>query len=254
MPKNISSPEEYERAAELIVSSGAGTSLTGAGISVDSGIPPFTGTSGLWEKYDPEEYVTITGFARNPAKVWKLYKELGHMLEDAEPNEGHITLATLEKAGYINGVITQNIDALHQKAGSEKVIEYHGGGNRAVCMKCRKQFPLDEKLLEKDPPECPDCKVVLKPDIVFYGEPIPRYAALESMAMVQDAGFILVVGTASIVYPANQLPLAIKGKGGAIIEFNVERTPLTEIADVTLYGSSSETLPRLLEELKRKEQ
>jgi NAD-dependent deacetylase len=241
---------DIHKATDIIKKLAPGIALTGAGISVDSGIPPFRGSGGLWEKYDPNEYVSIGGFSRNPEKVWNLYLELGATLLEAKPNPGHIALAELEEMSYLNGVITQNIDGFHQKAGSRRVVEYHGGGDRAVCLRCHKSFPLNEDKLKEIPPKC-DCGQILKPDIVFYGEQIPRAAILESQELIEESNFIIVVGTSATVVPASQIPVMVKRLGGKIIEINVEPTPLTDIADVSLFGSSSEKLPELVKILKK---
>jgi NAD-dependent deacetylase len=239
------SDSELKKAVEIITEYFPGTVLSGAGISVDSGIPPFRGSGGLWEKYDPEEYVSISGFIRNPEKIWQLYIELGKLLLNSKPNPGHNALAEMEKRGYLNGIITQNIDGLHFRSGSAKVVEFHGSSDRAVCIKCYKTYFLDEKKLSEKVPRC-DCGEVLKPDIVFFGELIPRSALLESQELIEDSRFILVVGTSAVVYPANQLPMQIKRRGGKIIEVNTEPTPLTQAADVSLLGSTSEILPKLV--------
>lgn len=238
------SDSDLKKAVEIITEYAPGTVLSGAGISVDSGIPPFRGQGGLWEKYDPEEYVSISGFTRNPKKIWQLYIELGRLLLESKPNPGHYALAEMEKRGYLNGIITQNIDGFHYKAGSVRVVEYHGSSDRAVCLKCYKTFFLDEKKLSEEVPRC-DCGQVLKPDIVFFGELIPRSALLESQELIESSKFILVVGTSAVVYPANQLPLQVKRRGGKVIEVNTEPTPLSEVADVSLFGSTSEILPKL---------
>lgn len=240
--------DHIKKSVDIILANAPGTVLTGAGISVDSGIPPFRGSGGLWEKYDPEEYVSISGFKRNPKKVWQLYIELGRLLLNSKPNPGHMALAEMEKRGYLNGIITQNIDGLHFRAGSAKVVEYHGSSDRAVCLRCYKTYLLDEEKLAERTPRC-DCGAVLKPDIVFFGELIPRSALLESQALIESSGFILVIGTSAVVYPANQLPLQAKKRGLKIIEVNTEETPLSNTADISLFGSSSIILPELLKNL-----
>jgi len=243
---------DIQETVKIIKNHSPGVALTGAGISVDSGIPPFRGSGGLWEKYDPEEYVSIAGFTRNPEKVWKLYAELGKTLREAETNPGHTSLAELENMGYLVGLITQNIDGFHKKAGSKRVVEYHGGGDRAICLECHKTYPLDENKLKEMPPRC-DCGQILKPDIVFFGEQIPRAAMLETQELIEESNYILVVGTSATVVPASQIPILVKKRGGKIIEFNMEATPLTDIADLSIFGSASETLPELVEALKKSE-
>ncbi len=243
--------EEVKRAAEIIASGRLVVALTGAGISVESGIPAFRGSQGLWEKYDPMEYAHISSFLRNPEKVWGMLVELYEIVKNAKPNPAHYALAELEKLGRCHAVITQNVDALHQKAGSERVIEFHGTGETLTCLSCGKRFRVEEIDLGRIPPRC-ECGGVLKPDIVFFGESIPPDALEESFDLARRCDVVLVVGTSAQVYPAAQIPQTAKAHGAKVIEVNLEPTPLTSsITDIFCQGSASKVLPAIVDEVKR---
>ncbi len=218
--------------------------LTGAGISVASGISPFRGPGGLWEKYDPEEVANIENFRRNPRSSWVMLKEVLEVVEKALPNPAHLSLAGMEKKGFVSSVITQNIDGLHQKAGNKTVIEYHGNTTRLICLGCGSLFPSREIDLGSLPPYCPACGGVLKPDAVFFGEPIPKAALLRAHAEAQQCRVMLVVGTSGIVQPAAGLPFLAKKNGARVIEVNPERSYLTStVTDIFLQGKAEEILP-----------
>lgn len=226
--------------------------LTGAGISVASGIPPFRGRDGLWARYDPEEFAHIQAFRRNPAKVWGMVAELVELLERAEPNPAHRALARLEERGYLRPVITQNIDGLHQAAGSRDVIELHGNFRRAACLDCGARHPMAQvagrvRLAGAGGYRC-HCGGWLKPDIVFFGEPLPEQAFLRAWVEVQKAPWLLVVGTSAEVEPAARLPVAARRAGARIVEIN----PVPVLgADVTLPAPAEQVLPRLAETLEQ---
>ncbi len=152
--------------------------LTGAGISVESGIPDFRSAGGLWEKFNPMEYATIDAFIRDPRKVWRMLTSLADLLEQAEPNPAHSALARLEKAGLLTGVVTQNVDNLHQRAGSVRVVEFHGNGQRLLCLSCHKVYDAGDVGELGSPPQC-GCGEILKPDVVLFGEAIPPAPRLE---------------------------------------------------------------------------
>lgn len=223
--------------------------LTGAGISVESGIPDFRGPSGLWEKFDPMEYATIDAFIANPQKVWAMLKEMGSLVERAEPNPAHIALAQLEKMGLLSSIVTQNIDNLHQAAGSKRVIEFHGNSSKLLCLSCGRLYDQKEIVLESLPPRC-SCSGVLKPDVVFFGEAIPWKAHLEAKEEAGSCELMLVVGTSAVVAPACDLPLIAKRAGATIVEVNLEETQLTQyITHWILKGSASILLQALVKEI-----
>ena len=228
------------------------TVLTGSGISVSSGIMPFRGKGGLWEKYNPEEVAHIENFKRNPRYSWTMLKEMVEVVDKALPNPAHISLAKMEAGGFVQGVITQNIDGLHQKAGSKTVIEFHGNTSRLSCLGCAARYPAREIDLNILPPYCPRCKGLLKPDAVFFGEPIPQAALWQAQINAQQCRVMLIIGTSGVVEPVASLPLVAKGNGAYIIEINPEPSFLTSRAtDLFLQGKAEEFLPVILDGLPR---
>jgi len=237
------------QAAELLGNARHAVALTGAGISVESGVPAFRGSAGLWDKYPAEEYATLEAFVGNPKKVWALFKELYEILKRAEPNAAHVALAQLEAAGVLKGVVTQNIDNLHQRAGSKNVIEFHGTMSELECLNCGSTVQFDESLLTVDVPCCA-CGGVLKPKVILFGETIPFSALEEAEREAMSCDLMLVIGTSAQVVPASVLPLVAKRCGAAIIEMNVERTHLSEhLADLSVSGSVGLTLPKVAEQV-----
>ncbi|RPI91898.1 MAG: NAD-dependent deacylase, partial [Spirochaetales bacterium] len=229
--------EHYRQAAEIIGGAKTIISLTGAGISVESGIPDFRSACGLWEKYDPMEYAHIDAFRRNPEKIWKMVFELIELTSSASPNPAHRALAELEKMNILRSVITQNIDNLHQAAGSRNVIEFHGNASRLDCLNCGQSYGAGEFDLTKKVPRCRGCSAVLKPSVIFFGEAIPVQALAESERLSNLADAILVIGTSAVVYPASSIPFIVKSNGGRVIEMNLETTGLTHsITDVFIQG------------------
>jgi NAD-dependent deacetylase len=237
--------KEMEKAVSSVRSARYLSAFTGAGISVESGIPPFRGENGLWTKYDPELF-DISYFRRRPAESWKLLKTLFYdTFRDARPNDAHAVLARLEAAGTLKALVTQNIDNLHTIAGSRNVIEYHGSVRELVCIECKKRKPADPEALENLPPTCA-CGGVLKPDIVFFGEEIPLHALMKVESTVEKTDAMLVIGTTGEVYPAAFVPLEAKRNGALIIEVNVLPSSFTnEVSDIFLQGKASEVMAEL---------
>jgi len=221
--------------------------LTGAGISVESGIAPFRGKGGLWEKYDPMEVAHIDAFMRNPARVWSLLvKDMKETLDTASPNDGHKGLAKLEKMGKLSTVITQNIDGLHQAAGNTDVIEFHGSFARQRCMDCSRKHDTRAVDISEIPPRC-RCGGILRPDAVFFGEMIPQDAMWRSQQAASNCDLMLVVGTSAVVQPAALMPVYAKESGAKIIEINPEKTPLTrEISDYLIMGQAGDVMNRII--------
>ncbi|MBW1735979.1 MAG: NAD-dependent deacylase [Deltaproteobacteria bacterium] len=242
--------ELIQRAAKAVTDSKMTLALTGAGISVESGIPDFRSAGGLWSKYDPAEYATITSFMANPEKVWNMLSEMDELVAGAKPNRAHISMGELEKLGYLHCIITQNIDNLHQAGGARNVIEYHGNSSTLSCLWCHRKYRAEEKRGET-PPRC-ECGKVLKPDVVFFGEAIPPDALNRSFQLASSAEALLIVGTSALVSPANTIPSIAKQAGATIIEINKERTHLTDsITDIFLQGEAGKVVSDLLEEVKR---
>ena len=209
---------------------------------MESGIPSFRGAHGLWTRYNPMEYAHIQAFLTNPAKVWKLLRELEDTIAKARPNPAHYALAALEKMGRLQGIITQNVDNLHQEAGSRHVIEFHGNARRFVCLRCGRSF--DPKTLDFSqlPLYCP-CDGLIKPDIVFFGEEIPVAANKAAFELAEACDLMLVIGTSAAVMPANYLPYTAKNHGARIVEINPETTELTRrLTDYYFDDSASQVL------------
>jgi len=234
--------------ADLIAKSRHCVVFTGAGMSAESGVPTFRGRGGLWERYRPEELATPEAFARDPVLVWKWYKWRQEIVYNARPNPGHYAVAKLEEAGVVKAVVTQNVDGLHQRAGSRRVVELHGSLWRARCTKCGAVYRL-EKPVEEVPPRCPKCGSFLRPDVVWFGEPLPQEAWEEAVRLMAASDVVIVVGTSGVVYPAAYLPKLAKESGAAVVEINVEESAITPIADVFIRGKAGEVLPRLAEEV-----
>jgi NAD-dependent deacetylase len=242
-----------QRAAEDILHSKRTIAFTGAGISVESGIPDFRGSEGLWKKYDPEEYATIDAFYSNPERVWLMIKEMFSLILSVKPNPAHIGLAELERMGLLSCIITQNVDGLHQAAGSENVIEFHGSHNTLTCLKCSTKIDGRSLKVEDLPPRCSRCSSILKPDVVFFGEPIPWKAQVLSFKESKSCTAVLSIGTSAVVYPAASIPITAKEAGAIIIEINKEPTPMTDqISDYLICGNAGEIIPAIVEEVKRR--
>lgn len=238
------------QAAEIIYNSKLTLALTGAGISVESGIPDFRSSGGLWSRFSPEDYATITAFREDPGKVWMMLKEMDELLDQAKPNKAHLGMGELEKMGFLHYIITQNVDNLHQEGGATNVIEYHGNSSTLSCLWCGKSYRAEEKRGEY-PPRC-QCEKILKPDVVFFGEAIPTQALNKSFLLASSAEALIVAGTSAVVSPANTIPGITKQNGGKIIEINKERTHLTDtLSDVFIQGGAGEILEALVAEVKK---
>jgi len=238
-----------KKAAEAIIRSNLTLALTGAGISVESGIPDFRSAGGLWSKYDPAEYATIEAFRANPEKVWHMLRDMDEIVSAAKPNKAHLGLGELENMGFLHFIITQNIDNLHQEGGAKNVIEYHGNSSTLSCLWCGRKYSTGEKR-DEFPPKC-ECGKILKPDVVFFGEPIPPDALSRSFQLASKAEALLVIGTSAVVSPANTIPTVAKQNHATIIEINMERTHLTDsITDIFLQGSAGEVVDALVKEVK----
>ena len=224
--------------------------LTGAGASIESGIPPFRGKGGLWEKMDPMEVAHIDAFVQDPAKVWKLLiKDMKDVIDQAQPNDCHKGLARLEALGKLQTVITQNIDGLHQMAGNTDVIEFHGTFASQRCMNCNTHIETRHVDVSNIPPHC-ECGGVLRPNAVFFGEMIPQEALWRSRQVATDCDVMLVIGTSAMVQPAALMPVIAKETGAIVIEINPETTPLTgDISDYIIKGPAGDTMNRIIAEL-----
>lgn len=235
-------------AANILARSRYTVAMTGAGISEGSGIPAFRGTNGLWEKYDPEIYAHIDTFLQNPARSWQMFLDLYETIQKAVPNESHQILAQMEKNGLIKAIITQNIDNLHQSAGSKNVIEIHGNLQSLHCLTCKESISREGLALnsEKSPPLC-HCGGVLKPDVILFGETISSNKFMESFYHIQKCKVLLVIGTSGLVQPINRLPASAIQRGASLIEINREPSEYTQIlGSLFLQGESTEILKKIV--------
>lgn len=231
-----------EHLARLILEARSCVVLTGAGVSTESGIPDFRSPTGIWAQYDPMEYATIDAFRRDPAKIWDFYSKRLDVLVNAEPNPAHVALAELERRGLVQAIVTQNVDRLHQAAGSQRVIEVHGSIRSASCLACghREEF---ERVVELLPvPECAACGSILKPDVVMFGELLPAAALEEASVLARDASLLLVVGSSLEVYPVAGLPEDALRAGGRLAIVNRGPTPYDHRADLKVDAAAGETL------------
>ena len=239
--------------AELIRERQPCVVLTGAGVSTESGIPDFRSPIGLWAKFDPLEYGSIEAFRRDPLKVWSFYKPRIAMLTEAEPNPAHTALAELERLGFVEAVVTQNIDLLHERAGSQAVVEVHGSIRTSTCPGCGSSYELArvlELLAEAEAPACPSCGQIVKPDVVFFGELLPPEAIDRAYELARRARLLLVVGSALEVYPVAGLPLETIGTGGDVAIVNRGATAFDAQASLRIDGSAGEVLPQVVARLR----
>jgi NAD-dependent deacetylase len=240
------------RLAELIRERRPCVVLTGAGVSTESGIPDFRSPQGLWAQFDPFEYGSIEAFRADPEKVWRFYAPRFAVLTEAEPNAAHRALARLEQSGLVRALITQNIDLLHERAGSNDVVEVHGSIRTSTCPGCGASYPLPRvlELLEGGgAPPCSECGAILKPDVVFFGELLPAAAIDRAFALAREAALLLVVGSALEVYPVAGLPLETLDAGGEVAIVNRGPTAFDARATLKIDGSAGEVLAAVAAEL-----
>lgn len=242
-----------EQAAEWMLSARKTIAFTGAGVSTESGIPDFRSASGLWSRYDPADYATLGAFRTDPDRVWEMLAEMEEVL-NAQPNPGHEVLARMERNGALSGIVTQNIDGLHQAAGSVAVVEFHGSNRTFTCLPCGRGFPRESlqgmyKKANSQMPMPNDCDrkppngggfpCVLKPDVVFFDEAIPPDALAGAAKLVEGADLVLVAGTSCEVFPAAEIPWQVRRQGGRVIEINLEPAPSLK-AELVLQGPFTE--------------
>ena len=239
-----------EQAARIIRQARQGVVLSGAGISTPSGIPDFRSEhSGLWQRHNPLEVASLTAFRHQPERFFEWVRPLLQDIINAQPNAAHHALAALQQAGHFQGVITQNIDGLHQKAGSHPVIEVHGSLATATCTGCYNTFPSDDFLPDflthGAIPHCPTCGSLLKPDVILFGEQLPWQTWKAAEQLTKTSDLMLIAGSSLAVMPAARLPVEAANHGAAIIIVNQTPTYMDTRADVVLRGDVADILPRL---------
>ncbi|HBO84258.1 MAG: NAD-dependent protein deacylase [Deltaproteobacteria bacterium GWC2_42_11] len=224
-------------AKDAILSAKNVVALTGAGISAESGVPTFRGKDGLWRNFRPEELATPEAFRNNPKLVWEWYEWRRQIIKPLKPNKGHEIIARFENRFHQFMLITQNVDGLHQKAGSKNILELHGNIWRVKCTKENKTSINTEVPLPSLPPYC-ECGSILRPDVVWFGEPLPNHAIQAAYDAAGACDLMIVVGTSAVVQPAASLPIIAKQQGAFIVEVNAEETPISHIADEFLIGKA----------------
>ena len=245
--------EKIKNIAKLIVDSNYAIILSGAGVSTESGIPDFRGRSGIWKEFNPLIYGNIAIMKKDPSVFWKLGRKIAPTLLKAKPNPGHIAIAELEKMKKIKCVITQNIDGLHQAAGSERVYEVHGSLNKFICMQCSSNYSLEyviPKIL-RGTPKCDSCGSYLKPNVVLFGESLPEDQVEKAQEEAEKADLIIVTGSALEVAPVNLIPKIVTSHGGKFIIINDESTWLDEVADIVIHNKTGIILPKLVQDVKK---
>lgn len=235
-----------EQAADIIREAKYTVAFTGAGVSVESGIPPFRGRNGLWNTTNPK-FLDIGFFNTKPLQSWKIIKEIFYdKLLDVKPNIAHYVLAKMEKRSFLESIITQNIDHLHQEAGNRYVYELHGTYKQLVCTECSSEYDISFADLNFLPPTCYICKGILKPDIVFFNEPIPFFAKKRAFEEVAKADVLLIIGTNAEVLPAADFPVKAKERGAKIIEINIKESHFTRtITDLFIHAKATEAMKQI---------
>ncbi len=233
-----------EEARQWLRNASRVVALTGAGVSAESGIPTFRGAGGLWKQFKPEDLATPQAFAKDPRLVWEWYDWRRVLIAQTEPNAGHRALASLESAKPNFTLITQNVDGLHERAGSRRVLKLHGDIWRLQCPSCGRDWPDRRTPLPKLPPHC-GCGSVARPGVVWFGEPLGEVWA-EAEHAAREADVLLVIGTSAGVYPAASLAQIARSAGARVIEINPDETPLSAHVDLSLRGRAGDLLPQLV--------
>jgi NAD-dependent deacetylase len=237
--------ESLAEAASVISKSDYLIALTGAGISQESHVPTFRGKDGLWKNYDPMQLATPAAFESNPELVWEWYSWRQGLIANCDPNPAHNILAKWEHEGILRTVITQNVDGLHRRAGSEKILEVHGDLWAVKCPVCYHRDRMSSPA--EGIPICPECDSHLRPDVVWFGESLDASIISRVYDELERSDVCMIIGTSALVQPAATFPLIVKQHQGVLIEVNIEPTPLTSITDFHLSGKAGEILPLLNE-------
>ncbi len=241
---------QLQKAVDLVRGATRIAAFTGAGISAESGIPTYRDSDdSLWSEYDPDKFANIDYFMRDSSLYWRFFRDVRYQaIRHAPANPGHKALAQMERTGRLIGIITQNIDGLHQEGGSNRVIELHGNTRNIDCLNCGARYSMDEIRAQIDkelPPPCRACGGMLKPKVVFFGESLPEQALVEAAQITGTCDLLLAIGSSLVVYPAAAFPERAKMNGAKLIIINKTPTPYDSLAEVVLRESSGEVLPAL---------
>ena len=234
----------------ILKSSNNVVAVCGAGISQESGVPTFRGKEGLWKKFKPGELANLNSFINNPKLVWEWYNYRKKLVSEVEPNPGHYALAEMENIFDNLFIITQNVDNLHQKAGSKNIVEIHGNMMKNRCLDCNKYYediPVNENI--PDIPKC-SCGGLIRPDVVWFGESIPEKSFMKSYELLRECQLLFVIGTSGNVYPAASFPIIAKNNGAYLVEINIDKTMMSYMMNETLLGPSGEIMPQIVNILK----
>jgi len=242
-----------QQAAQRLQTAQSVVCLTGAGVSAESGLDTFRDAqTGVWSKFDPEQLASQAGFAANPGFVWRWYMERLESMQQALPNPGHVALAQLEQFVPQLTVVTQNIDDLHERGGSTNVKHIHGSIAKFRCNGCEIPYPLTKnEWANQEPPHCPSCGDLVRPDVVWFGEMLPRQILEESWLVAETCDVMLVIGTSGVVYPAAHLPYIAQEAGAVVIEINPDESLISEMAHLFIQLPSGEALPRIVKEIEK---
>jgi len=247
---NKDSVPNADKIRKLISTSNHIVAFTGAGISYESGIPTYRGHGGLWDKYDPEKFASIDYFRRDPTYYWNFFKDVRHdIMANADPNPGHLALAKLEEEGKLKAVGTQNIDGLHGRAGSKRVLELHGNTLKFYCVNCKKDYGFNEVweiVQDHNPVRCSECNDVVRPDVVLFGEMLPMETISQAEQESRDCDLMIVMGSSLVVYPAANLPYAAKMSGAKLVIINIDPTPLDSVADLVVNTPAADLLGQVV--------
>jgi len=247
-----------EAVADEIRKSGYAVAFTGAGISAESGIPTYRGEGGLWTKYDPNRYADIQNFLEDPSYYWSFFRDVRYpMLKEVAPNNAHTALAEIEAEGRLHSVITQNIDGLHQDAGSSTVIELHGTTRTIYCLECGAKYTMEDvadRLTVQLPPLCTECRGLLRPDVVFFGESLDPGTLDLAYREAGKCDLLMVVGSSLVVYPAADIPMRAKRKDAVLVIINRDSTPMDETADYVINERAGDVLPKIVQSLKDRQE
>ncbi|MEJ2249682.1 MAG: NAD-dependent deacylase [Candidatus Lokiarchaeota archaeon] len=249
--------KKIERFVELILKAENIVVLSGAGMSTESCIPDFRSPgTGLWEKVDPSEFASIHSYVSDTAKNLKFMLELGLQIFKAKPHKGHKALTKLQKLGKLEGILTQNIDGLHQKAHTENIIELHGTANECICLRCNKIFPITKMINQviqgESNPSCPSCNGLLKPNAIFFGEPLNSVVLRKADKMIADCDLLIVLGSSLLVYPVAYYPHKILSMGSKLAIINLQTTDMDNSAEVVIHDKIGDILPIIVNQVEEK--